>query len=443
MRKQLLTAVVIVAALFLRVPMAGAIAVERYEGPGGLTVLLSERHDLPFVVASLMVRTGQRQEPVEKAGLAALAASLLTEGTRSRTSSEISNTVEFLGASLGAGAGRDVTTVTLSVLTKDLDTGFELFADVVLSPSFPEREIARQRDLTLGALRASEESPAYLAGRAFDLAVFGDHPYGRDTRGAPGSLAAITRADLISFHETWYRPGNAILAVAGDIDRPTLDALLKRFMGKWEARPVPGAAVPRAPEPRPNTIAIEKDLTQATVMLGHIGVARADPDYYALSVMNFILGGGGFSSRLMDRVRDQMGLTYGIYSTFDPAWDPGAFYVRVETKNDNAGTVVAETLAQIRRIRGERVGDDELSDAKSYLTGSFPRRLDTLGKIVGFLTQVEYYGLGLDYIERYSEYIDAVTDEDVLRVARAYLDPDRATLVVVGRLPEAGIAPSP
>jgi zinc protease len=427
------------AWLLLLCPAAAALEAKREVLPSGLTVLHAERRNLPLVVLTLLVRAGMKDEPGDKAGLANLTASLLTEGTKNRTSLKLSEEVGFIGASLGASAGGDYTTVNLSVLKKDLEKGFELFADILLNPVFPPEELDRVRELIKGSLRESEDNPSFVASRAFKKEVYGEHPYGRLVRGTVEGLESTTRADILEFFSGHFLPNNSTLTVVGDLSGEELDDLIKRYLGEWRKGKVPPRKTTHVPGAGHKVVTIEKDLTQANILLGHIGVRRDNPDYYALSVMNFVLGGGGFSSRLMDTLRERMGLTYGVYSYFASSLEPGAFQVGVQTKNESAGTVVEEILKEIRKIREEGVTEEELGDAKAYLTGSFPRRLDTMQKIVGFLSAVEFYGLGLDYIDKYPEYINAVTGDDVRRVARKYLDPENYVLVVVARQSEVNI----
>jgi zinc protease len=193
------------------------------------------------------------------------------------------------------------------------------------------------------------------------------------------------------------------------------------------------------PEKAKKTILIDRDITQANILLGHEGIRREDPDYYAVSAMNYILGGGGFTSRLMQKVRDEMGLAYDIHSYFNPNKYGGIFEVGVQTKNESANTVISEVLRQLKRIREEHVSENELEDAKAYLTGSFPRRLDTNRKIADFLLAVDFYNLGFDYIEKYPQYINSVTKDDILRVAKKYLSTEDYILVVVANQSKAKI----
>lgn len=414
-----------------------ALEVKKQTLSNGLKVLHSERHNLPVVVLTLLIEASPFDEAEDKAGMAYLTARMLTEGTTKRKAMEIGGEIEFIGASLGAGANRDYTTVSLSVLKKDIEKGFEIFSDVLLNPSFPEDELKRQKEQIKGALKQQEEEPGFVASRTFIREVFGEHPYGRLTQGSSESIDRISRDDLTAFYRRHYLPGNAVLTIAGDLSAAELGSLTDRYLGGWKAeqksadkdrktKAVEGTKAPKV-------VVINKDITQANIIFGHLGISRGDPDYYAVSVMNYILGSGGFASRLMKVVRDDMGLAYSIHSSFAGNRYPGQFEVDVQTKNESAGTVITEIIKQINRIRTTPVSDQELADAKSYLTGSFPRKLETTSKIVEFISAVQFYNLGDDYIEKYPHYINSVTKEDVLRVAAKYLDPANYVLVVVGR----------
>jgi len=408
--------------------------------PNGLTVLHSEKHNLPIIMVTMVVKAGALDEPKEKAGLAYLTADLLDEGTKNRKSSQISEEVEFIGAGLGASANSDYTTITLSVLKKDVEKGFELFSDIILNPVFPQEELDRKRERIKGSLKQREEDPSFVAARSFKKEVFGEHPYARLMEGSEETLSGITRENLMEFHSKYFIPNNAILSVVGDLTSDELDSLIKKYLDTWKAADLPERKIhPVSEEKTKKVIKIDKDVTQATIIIGHLGISRDNPDYYAVSVMNYILGGGGFASRLMQTVRDELGLAYGISSSFSASQGKGSFEAEVQTKNESANKVIEEILKQMEKIRSEAVSDEELSGAKDYLIGSFPRRLDTSRKIADFLAAIEFYNLGLDYAEKYPGYINAATKEDVLRVAKKYLDPENFVLVIVADQKKAGL----
>lgn len=439
-----ITALLAISAFSALTTGAYALDVKRVVLDSGLTLLVVERHNLPIVKVTVGVNAGSMSEPEDKAGLAGLTAGLLTEGTRKRTNRQISEEIEFVGGALGASADDDYATVSLSVLKKDISLGFDLLSDIILDPVFPADELNKKRERIKGSLKAQEEQPGFVASREFRKAVFGSHPYGRLNTGTPETLDMITREDIVSFHSAYYVPNNAIMSVVGDITVDEVKGLLKDYFAGWRSRELPGPlnGEPHASGVR-NVITVDKELTQANIILGHAGVSRGNPDYYAVSVMNYILGGGGFESRLMQNIREEKGLAYDIHSFFDPSRYGGIFQVGLQTKNESANTAITEILKEIRRIRDEQVSDTELSDAKSFLTGSFPLRFETGSRIAGFLVAVEYYGLGLDYIDKYPSYINGVTKEDVQRVARKYLDPENYVLVVVADQQKALIQQRP
>jgi zinc protease len=417
---------------FLAATDVYAVNANRTVLPNGLIVLHSENHNLPIVMVTLIVKAGQVNEPAEKAGLANLTAELLSEGTKTRTSKVISEETDFIGASLDASAGSDYTTITLSVLKKDINKGFDLCSDILLNPSFPAEEIDRKKDIIKGSLKQREEEPSFLAERAFRKEIFGEHPYGRLVEGSIETIDAIQRDDMINFHKYYFLPNNSILSVVGDLTQEELILLLEKYLGGWRSEELlPRVAKKSEGSKTRKVIKIEKDLTQANIMLGNPGIGRDNPDYYAVTVMNYILGGGGFSSRLMHTVREKMGLAYDIHSFFAAYKETGVFQAGVQTKNESANAAIDEIMKQIEKIKTEAVSEQELSEAKAYLTGSFPRRLDTNRKISDFLASIEFYNLGLNYDRKYIEYINSVTKEDVLRVAGKYLDPENGVLVVV------------
>jgi zinc protease len=419
---------------------ADMLDVKRSVLANGLTVLHVERHTLPLVEVVLLVKSGVVQEPAEKAGLANLTAALLTEGTESRTATEISEQLAFIGAQLDVEASYDFTRASLSVLKKDVRRGFEILSDVLLHPTFPDEEVARKISLIGGSLQQSEEQPGFLVMRAFRSRVYGKNPYGRLVRGSRETLGDITKKDVRDFYSTWYRPDNAILVVVGDLDREELGKLVDTYLDGWQRAPLPPPVrEPMPPEER-KIVLIDRDLAQANIAVGHKAVRRIDPDYYALRVMNYVLGGGGFASRLMETIRDQMGLAYSVYSSLAAYKDDGHFVVQVQTKNSSAGTVIEEIVRQIEAMKDKGITGEELEEAKAYLIGSFPRRIDTMGKMARFLSLVEFYGLGLDYPDRYKELIGSVTLDDVRAAARKYLHPAEAVFVVVARQSEAKVS---
>lgn len=412
----------------------------RFVVPNGLTVLVLEQHSLPIVQIRALIKAGSAQDPSEKAGLANLVASLLDEGTGTRTAKQIAEQIEFVGGTLAAKAFEDFTTASARVLKKDTELGFELVADILRRPAFTEQELKRVRSQILGEIASEKDDPGLVADKAFNQLVFDGHPYRWPVNGTEASLPKITRVDILRFYSREYLPNQTILAIVGDITIEQARAQVAKHFGSWK-RGTPPARTVGSPRPieQPVVRLIEKDLTQATIMVGHLGISRTNPDFYAVTVMNYILGAGGFSSRLMDSIRDNQGLAYGVGSAFEAKLMPGPFMISLQTRNETANQAIAGVLTELNGITDAPVTDEELADAKAYLIGSFPLRLDTTAKLAEVLSQVEFYGLGPDYFTQYPQWIERVTKEDVLRVAKQYLHPNGYALVVVGNLAKAKV----
>ncbi len=419
---------------------ADHIPMKRWTTKNGMTLLLVERPSLPTVHVEVLLKAGSVYDLEDKAGLAFLTAALLDEGTATRSSVQIAEEIDFIGASLSASAGTDYTSVSLKALKKDVKVGFDLLSDILTHPVFPANDVERIRQQILGGLMADKDEPGIVAEKTFDRLLFGEHPYHRPVEGMEETIPKIERQDIVNFHSIYYRPNNAIMAIVGDITREEVEALAKQYLGKWDKKKIPTIQIPKASNPTQRKVEIiDKDLTQANILLGHLGVERANPDFYALVVMNYILGGGGFSSRLLTVIRENQGLAYSVHSDYDARYYSGWFTVSLQTKNATANTAIQEVIKEIQQIRTSSVTDQELDEAKSYLIGSFPLRMDTNAKMARLLSHVEYFNLGLDYFDDYPRYIETVTKADVLRVAKKYLDPERFILVAVAKQQEAKI----
>ncbi|MFZ5453495.1 MAG: M16 family metallopeptidase [Thermodesulfobacteriota bacterium] len=405
--------------------------------PNGLVWLFSEQSGLPLVTFNLLVKAGTLQDPRGKEGLANLTAILLRSGTKKRNAAKIAAELDFLGARLGAGGDDDYAQLSLTVLKKDLAAGLDIFQDVLLNPVFAPPEVARKVAQIQASLKSDEDEPGVVAARTFNKDLFGAFPYGHPIRGTPEGLAAITPKDLVEFHRRYWRPNNAILCVAGDLTLEEARKWVTQTLGSWPAGEIPAPKWPDVPSLKERRVVmINKDISQANIILGNLGISRANPDFYALQVMNYILGGGGFASRLMENIRVKRGLAYSVSSQFDPGLEPGYFAVTLETKNASAGEAVEQVLAELKRIREKPVTPEELQDAKSYLIGSFPRKMDSLAKRAWLMGYAELYGLGLDYPWRYPQLIRDLTPTDIQKAAWKYVHPEKFLLIVVGKKSE-------
>ena len=408
----------------------------------GLKVLLVENPSNPSVSLTISVFTGSRHEPEEKAGLAIMVSRLLDEGTKHRTSLEIAEAIESVGGAIETDGSFERMVVGGSVLRKDVDLMLELAADVLINPIFPQDFVEKEKSRTLSEIASAKDRPQVVAGWAFNELVYGDHPLRRPSHGYPETVAKITRDDLLGFHERFFAPNNALLAIVGDFKVAELLPRIERYFGGWPAKSL---SFPTYPDPvrqrERRTKYITMTAQQLNIYLGHLGVTRTNPDYYALQVLDTILGGSaGFAARIPQRLRDEMGLAYTTFAsiTMTAGLDPGRFIAFIGTSPENMTLATEGLLNEIRRIVDEPVTEQELQDAKDYLTGSFVFAFESSAQIARFLIHAEVYGLGFDYIEKYPEYIERLTIDDIARVAKRYLDVDNYTLVVVGPVDEKG-----
>uniref|UniRef100_A0A7V6A3C9 Insulinase family protein n=1 Tax=Desulfobacca acetoxidans TaxID=60893 RepID=A0A7V6A3C9_9BACT len=417
---------------------------ERRKLPNGLVWLFSEQHSLPLVSVKILIKGGVLRDPPGKAGLANLTALLLTQGTKKRSATQIAQEVDFLGARLGAAGSDDFTSVSLTVLKRNLGPGLDLLKDILLNPAFSKDEIKRKVSQLTASFQTDEDEPGIVASRAFHRRLFGKNPYAHPPKGMPEDLATIDSKDLVAFHDKYYRPNNAILTVVGDLSQEEAQDWVSKTFGDWKEGPIPDLKVPAPPElQNVEKIIIDKGITQANIIWGCLGIARKNPDFYSLQLLNYILGGGGFSSRLMNDIREDRGLAYSVNSSFEAGLEPGAFAIDLETKNHSAGEAVAQVIREVERVRSQPVSATELEEAKSYLIGSFPAKMDSVSKRAALLAYVEFYGLGLDYPWRYPSLIKNLTPADLQKTAEKYLHPERYLLVVVGNQSEMpGFAPA-
>jgi zinc protease len=424
--------VIVVAISVISAPRGWALEIKRMTLNNGAILLVSEQHQLPMVTAAIAFDAGSRRDPPGKEGLAALTAASLTEGTSHLTSEQFNQKTDFMGSSVDVSASRDYSEATFTSLKKYQHETLHLLAQTLREPALRDEDIKRKQGEQLAAISAAQEQPDYTANLAMTKALFGDTPYGHQVEGTGASVSKLTPADVRAFYHAQYKMGSAVIAIAGDVDTDAIrDELNHELTGL--AGSVPSQAVPPAPSvPRGiHAQLIDRNVAQATLILGSGGVARLNPDYYKLQVMNYILGGGGFASRLMKVVRSKAGLAYGIDSQFAAGKFPGAFLISLQTKNVSSNEALKLILQQMREMQETPVTAAELQGAKRYLIGSFPLKIDRQSEIVNFILQIEIYGLGLDYADRYPGIIQAITVADVQKVAQEYLHPDALDLVAV------------
>jgi zinc protease len=399
----------------------------------GAVLLVAERPTIPIVVVRLYVPAGSAFDPPDTPGLANLTADLLTRGTVKRTGPELDRAIEFVGGSLEGDASRDGATISLSVLKKDLGLGLDLLAEVLLQPTFPRAELKRRSEDIAGAIVRAEQDPSTVASRVMAELLYPGHPYSRPVPGTAESVRRITREQVTAFHRDHYRPDGAVISVVGDVTVDEIRRALMSRLGGWTAPRGARPDIPMAPSTPPvEQRSIKRALTQATVSLGRPGIRQDHPDYFRLVVANYILGGGS-ASRLYNRVREERGLAYSVYSFPSPARHGPAYFVGLQTRLDAVDEAVGLVKAEMSRMGREAVTARELELAKSYLIGSYPFRTDTSGKVAGLLISIEESQLGLDWPDRFKAGIARVTAAEVERVAATYMNPATFSSVVVGQ----------
>lgn len=403
--------------------------------PNGLTLLVAERPAIPIVAVRAYVRAGSAFDPADAPGLANLTADLLTRGTINRTGPQLDEAIEFVGGSLGADAGRDGVTVSLSVLKKDLKLGLDLLTEVLRTPTFPEAEFRRKVKEIQAAIRRSEEDPATVAARDLTALLYPRHPYGHPVAGTEASVGALTRERVAELHRIHYRPDATILSVVGDVKLAEIRQEILRRLGTWPSGVGPLSLPPQASTAPPVLErSVTRELTQATVYQGRPAIGHGHPDYFPLLVASYILGGGS-ASRLYAKLRDEAGLVYWVGSHLSPGRYGASLVVSFQTRAEGAREALRLVREAMAKLGSDRVAEQELTLAKSYLIGSYPLRLDTSSKLAGLLVAVEELGLGLDYPDRFKAGVEAVTAADVQRVTQRYFDPASFSSVVVGKLP--------
>ena len=400
----------------------------------GLRLVVAPVTKLPLVTAVALVEAGATQEPEGKEGVATLTAQMLLEGAAGLDGAALADRFERIGASVEAYADWDVAAVTLSAMSTRLPEALALVRDLLRSPTFPEREVARLRDERLAELLQQLAEPRGLADEQFSHAVYEPHArYSMPNDGEAHTVRTITGDDVRAFYAARYQPSAVTLVFAGDVTMEQVVALAEPLFGDWKGDPTSDrrAAADAAQPARLLRVVAKGDAPQSEVRVGHVGLPRRTPDYFSIVVMNAVLG-GLFSSRINLNLREEHGYTYGAFSAFDWRRDAGPFVVNTAVKSDVTGDAVREILGEIERIQREEISEEELTLATSYLDGVFPIRYETTGAIAGALASLIIHGLPEDYYDRYRDHVRNVTTADVLRAAREHLHPDRLRVVVVG-----------
>jgi len=412
---------------------------ERYRHvlSNGVVVYAVEDHDLPLVNISALVRTGSYLEPAGKEGLATLVGpQMRAGGTAKMTAEQFDEAVDFLAAQISSFVGPTQGGASLNLLAKDVDKGLALYFDMLRTPAFQEDRLRLAKSQLVQQMERRNDNTSSIESREWSRLLYGaEHFSAKDMTKA--SIEGITRQDLIDFHQKYFQPGGLILAVSGDFDTK---AMLRKLEDAFKGWPANRQAVPDVPKPTQAPVAgvyaIHKaDVNQGRVSIGHTGSTRDNPDSYALEIMNDILGGGGFTSRIMSRVRSDEGLAYSAGSNYGlGVYYPGAFRASFQSKSATTSQAIQIVLDEINRIRTSKVSAEELETAKNAAIETFPRIFSTASQIAGTFAQDEYTKRPADYWDTYRQRVAAITADDVQRVAQKYLDPSKLVILVVGNI---------
>jgi zinc protease len=434
-------ACLILASAFVVTVLAGDVdlpKINRMTLDNGLEVLALEHHEQPVVAMRLVMRGGMSYDTPDKAGLANFTAGLLRQGTTTRDANQISEEIDFVGGSLSAGADLDATYATCRVLTKHTAVGIDLLADIVINPTFAEDEVERLRKQIIAGIMQSKDDPNSVVSEMYDKKLFGDHPYGLPSVGNLETATEITRDDIVAFHEKYYMPNNSFLIIVGDIKPKEIFTMVKEKFSTWEKGVIPELNLPEPPAVNGYSIILinKPDATQSNIKFGHLGVSRSNPDIFAVRVMNYIVGGGGFVSRLVKDIRAEQGLTYDINSQFAYNRDIGDFTVTTYTKNESTADAIKSTIDLLKEVRSNGLTEKEVDECHSFYSGYFPLVFETPSQIALQLQTAELYNLGEKYLTTYISNINGVDVKKASEAARKYIDPDNMLFVVVGKAEE-------
>lgn len=407
---------------------------ERVTLANGMTVFILEDHEIPNVDMFAAIRSGSVYDPPEKIGLAELMGMVMrTGGTISRTPEQINEQLEFIAASVETGMTREYGTASLTALTKDLDIALPILADILMHPAFRQEQLDVAKNQMLDALKRRNDTPQQMADRIFPQLIYGkDHPLARVPQ--EETIRRITRQDLIDFHARFYHPNNVILGISGDVTKEEIVKKVERAFAGWEPQETTFPPIPPVERRYRRAIYfIPRDLNQTTIRIGHIGLTQRDPDFFPVTVAAQILG-GGFSSRMFNELRSKEGLAYAAFAGHTGGLrEPGYFFTFSETRADATVRAIRTILRLLEEIRQKPVSDAELRIAKEGILNSFVFDFDSPEKIVHRTVLLEYFGLPLDFLQRYRDNVAKVTKQDVSRVARKYFRPDGAIILVIGK----------
>ena len=406
--------------------------VDTYKLGNGLTVELVEDHRFPFLTVALGIKAGSAQDSQDKPGIAEMTAGMLTEGTDTRKSKQVADDIDFIGGALKTVTDYDFTIVSGSALSKYADRLFDVFQDVIFHPAFPEDELKLKKANLIEELSMKRSEPDFLVEERFQRVIFGDHPYAV-VAPTPQAVERITRPELKSFADRFYLPGDSVLVVIGDFTTPSVKQLIQSYFQNWKPSQMPEAVLPASPRQSGRHIYLvdRPGSVQSDIKVGNIAISRKDPDYFPMMVCNQVLGGAA-SARLFLNIREQKGFTYGAYSSLTARRDPGVFAADAQVRTEVTAPSIQEFLYELERIRNVKVGDRELKNAKTHLSGSFQLGLETQSGLAQRLLEQKLFDLPNNYMETYTNQVTAVTADQVRTAARRLIDMNNLVISVVG-----------
>lgn len=396
----------------------------------GLKVLFIADNSLPRVSMTMLVKVGSRQDPAGKEGLNSLTSQMLEQGTQSKNAMVIADELGDLGTEINIEPSTDFTILSMDALVNSSDKLLGLYSDIVMNPAFLDAEVARAKSQTIAQQQKKIDNPSSYANDAFDEFLFKGHPYANDVTGTPATVKKITKQDIIRHYLNNYRPNNAQLAVVGRFDK-TFEAKVAEAFKKWPGKPIRDFTTPELKpiEGIETKLVSKSGLQQAQIRIGELGIRRADPDFLKLRTANVALG-GEFGSRLNQHVRDDLGLTYSIYSYFDSRADRGPFEISTFTKNETVGKTVEESLKVFSEFVEKGLTEQELKASKEQMLGQFPRAIETADRLAYNILILNYYGVPLSYLQDFNKNVEALTLADVNQAVQKHLDAKNLRILI-------------
>jgi zinc protease len=428
---------VIVAFAALLLPAAAALAtpqIQHWQAQSGAQVYFVEDHGLPMLDVEVSFPAGSGFDTAEKSGLAGMTQGMLNHGVDGMSEDDISSRLADIGAQLGGNFDQDRASVSLRTLSNpsEREQALNIMALILQHPTFPENILAREKERLVATLKEAETQPEAIAAKAFAKAVFGDHPYGLQPSGEVATVQKIRRDDVVAFYRAHYSARSAVVALMGDITRAQAAATAEQLTAQLPQGGAPDRIPPVTLQIKASEQRIQHPASQSHILIGAPGISRTDPDYFALYVGNYILGGGGFVSRLMNEVREKRGLAYSVYSYFIPMQQPGAFQIGLQTRKESADEALSIVRSTLREFVDKGPTEAELKAAKEHIIGGFPLRIDSNAKILGYLSVIGFYHLPLSYLDDFPGKIGKVSVAQIRDAFRRRVNPDALATVIVG-----------